>query len=190
MISRCPLFPGEGEGNYKDNMNRKSSIIVIIVLAVGFSCLEGLNPGTVYALYAYPAAFLASLFLGSHPVWTLDKEIWIPLIKNSIHVTPSCSAFGFFCLLNAMVVVHLFYRFNKQKAFLFTILAAPVVYGITIVTNGSRIICAYQANEIGKLLLPSNFQAALHLGVGITIFLSVLMAAHLWLERAVPYEYK
>ena len=126
----------------------------------------------------------------SHPILTETNRILIPLTSHSINVIPACSAYSFFCLLYAMVASHLFHRFRKQKAVLFSILVLPIVYGITIVTNGCRIICAYYVNEIGRHLLPSNFQAALHQGIGIILFLSVIMGMYLLLERIFHYEFK
>ena len=171
-------------------INLKNPMFMTIVLAVGLTLLEKVIPQIIYLIYAYPAAFLASLFLGSHPILTESREILIPLLNHSIHVIPACSAYGFFCLLYAMIISHLFHRFRKQKVILFSILAVPIVYGITIVTNGCLIICAYYVNEIGRHLLPSNFQAALHQGVGIILFLSVIMGMYLLLERIFHYEFE
>ena len=171
-------------------INIKNPMLMIVVLAVGLTFVEKIIPQIIYLIYAYPAAFLASLFLGSHPILTETNRILIPLTSHSINVIPACSAYSFFCLLYAMVVSHLFHRFRKQKAVQFSILVLPIVYGITIVTNGCRIICAYYVNEIGRHLLPSNFQAALHQGVGIILFLSVIMGMYLLLERIFHYEFK
>jgi len=165
-------------------------MLVTIVLAVGLTSLEKIVPQIIYLICAYPAAFLASLFLGSRPIVTDAKEILIPLAGHSIHVIPACSAYGFFCLLYAMIVSHLFHHVQTKKAVQFSILAVPIVFGITVLTNSSRIVCAYYVNKMGKVLLPSNFQAALHQGVGIVLFLSVLMGMYLLLERVFHYEFK
>lgn len=171
-------------------INLQNPMLITIVLAVGLTTFEKIIPQIIYLIYAYPAAFLASLFLGSHPILTETGEILIPLAGHSINVIPACSAYGFFCLLYAMVVSHSFHRFNKKKAVLFSILAVPIIFGITVLTNSSRIVSAYYVNEMGRILLPSNFQAALHQGVGIVLFLSVIMGMHLLLERIFHYEFK
>lgn len=155
----------------------------MIILALGLNLMEKVLPDAIYWLYAWPAAFLTSLFLGSHPLITGPQEITIPLARQSIHVIPSCSAYGFFCLLYAMSVVYLFRRFKPLKAAAGAFLILPLVYGLTVFTNSCRIVCAYYVSMAGRVLWPSSFQAAAHLGVGVAVFLSVLMGVYLFLER-------
>ena len=157
-------------------------ILSVILIAVGLDLIGKINPEVVYVLFAYPAAFLASLFLGSHLVFT-QGQITIPLLNHSINVIPSCSGYGFFCLLYAMIATYIFRLSNKSKVILYSLVAIPIAYCLTIITNGCRIICAYQANEIAKFIFPSNFNAAIHQGVGIFLFLTVLMGISLVLER-------
>ncbi len=156
-----------------------NSGVWIIFVAVGLSFLEKLSPNAIYSLFAYPAAYGASLFFGSHPVLNADGQIFIPLTHHAINVILACSGFGFFCLLSALIAVGMFQRLDRRKRLWAVIWAMPFAYSIAILTNGCRIVCAERVNVIGKFLLPANFQPALHQGVGIILFLTVLMAVSL-----------
>lgn len=155
----------------------------MIILAVGMSSIEKLFPTTAYNLFAYPAGFLISLFFSTPLAWNANHELLIPLNQQTIHIVPSCSGYGFFCMLWAMCVWHLFRRFTVPKAFLYSMLVVPAAYALTIISNSCRMVSAYQAHQITKILLPDNFQAAIHQGIGILLFLSIIMATHLYLER-------
>lgn len=162
-------------------------MIIMIFIAIGMSCLEKFIPDVIYMMFAYPAAHLASIFFGSKPVLA-NSVIVIPMLNYSIEVIPACSAYGFFCLLYAMIVSYVFRKFKPRKACMFSLAAAPLAYLITVTTNSCRIICAYHVHELGKIVLPANFQAALHQGVGIIMFLSVMMGVYLLLEKDSLYE--
>jgi exosortase K len=159
-----------------------TNILKILLIAFALDFLGRTSPETVYLLFAYPAAFLASLFFGVHMVILNSQDIFIPL-HHPIHVIPACSAYSFFCLLVAMIVVDSC-RFQKLPRMIASfIVALPAAYIITIFINSLRIICAYYANEAAKVLLPSNFQSAMHQGVGIAVFLTTLMVVSVVLER-------
>lgn len=160
----------------------------VILGALIVSGFEGAMAGAIQKLFAYPSACAASLFLGAAPLMTEGKEVFIPMADQMINVTSKCSAFGFFCLLSAVLLIKVLERLPKNRVLAGTLLAVPLAYGITLAANGVRIICAYYAFRIGQVVLPPNFQAALHQGVGITVFLSTLIAVTLILERDHPHE--
>lgn len=155
----------------------------ILLIALFLDWLGKVFPEAVYWVFAYPAAFLASVFLGSHPVVHNSREVLIPLVDHAIHVVPSCSGYGFFCLLTALIVSSLWYRRDNPALVLYSILAVPAAYAVTVVVNGFRIISAYQAHELSRVFLPANFQAAVHQGVGVVVFLTALMGVSLWLGK-------
>lgn len=159
----------------------KNGIVLTIALAV--ASMEGMIAVQIQYLYAYPSAYIASLFLGALPIITEGNEVLIPMSNQFINVTSKCSAFGFACLLSAILVINVMKLVPKSKILIGCILALPLAYLITIVANGSRIICAYYFHIVGRLILPLNFQSALHQGVGIAIFLSTLIVVTLIFER-------
>ena len=167
--------------------NLKFSII-IIPFAIGLAAMEIIFPNSIYIIYAYPAAYIASLFMGVTPLLTDAGEIIIPMGHHFINVIPSCSGYGFSCLLYAICFLYILRIKKNNQRVIYLILTIPLVYMITIITNGCRIIAAYYVNEFSKSLLPSNFQSAVHLGVGVTIFLSVLITLTLILDRRIFHD--
>lgn len=160
----------------------------IIFTALVCSGLEGMIIGPVQQLFAYPSAYVSSVFLGVSPVFTEGREVLIPVSHQFINVTSKCSAFGFFCLLSAVLMIRMIPSLQKQKILTALVLSLPPAYLITVAANGVRIICAYYTYRIGRLILPPNFQPALHQGVGIAVFLSTLIAVTLILERIPRHE--
>lgn len=164
----------------------KYHLIIVIITAVSLTSLEKVIPDVIYRLYAYPAALIASAFLGSGVVFD-NGEIFIPLSKYTIHVIPGCSAYGFSCLLSAIVAFYLLRVLKLRKALLFLLSAVPLIYILTIITNGFRIICAYCLNRVSGYFLPENFRAALHQGVGIILFFSVILFVSYIFERKLKH---
>lgn len=156
---------------------------VIIAIAVAVAGCEGVLAGQIQRLYAYPSAYVSSFFLGVTPLLTQDNEVLIPMPRQTINVTSTCSAFGFFCLLCAVLLINLPTSLPKKYMVMGSVLVLPAAYVITILANAGRIIGAYYAHHLGRLFLPHNFQAALHQGVGIAVFLGTLIAVTLILER-------
>ncbi len=156
---------------------------IVLAIALIVASMEGMIADQIQYLYAYPSAYIASFFLGSSPILTEGREVLIPMSNQFINVTSRCSAFGFSCLLYAILIINLLKIVSKNMILVGCVLAVPVTYLITIIVNGSRIICGYYFHIVGQMVLPLNFQAALHQGVGITIFLSTLILVTLIFER-------
>ena len=157
--------------------------VIILAMALAVASLERMVAEQVQYILAYPSAYIASFFLGASPIMTEASEVLIPMSNQFINVTSKCSAFGFFCLLYAILTINVSKLVRKDRIIWGFILALPVAYVITLMANGCRIICAYYSHIIGQMILPMNFQATLHQGVGIAIFLSTLVVISLTLER-------
>lgn len=157
--------------------------LIFIMLAVVVAGFEGAWTGPIQRLYASPSAYVSSFFLGVTPVMTKDNDVLLPLPGQRIKVTSQCSAFGFFCLLSALLLMKMPTIWPKKKILTGYVLALPLAYAITILANACRIICAYHIHQLGRMFLPDIFQAALHQGVGIAVFLSTLITVTLILER-------
>ncbi len=157
--------------------------LVILGLAVTAASLESYIATPLQYGYAYPSAMIAGLFLGVSPILTDQHEVLMLMINQWINVTSKCSAFGFSCLLCAILVINILKFRDRMKMYMGLILVLPAAYLITIFVNGCRIVGGYYAYQIGGKILPSNFQSAIHLGVGITFFLSTLIGITLMFER-------
>lgn len=158
---------------------------VIVIGAIALSLLEKVIPQMIYLLYAYPSGYLAGLFMGQKVFISAGGEVLISLATHFIRITDNCAGYGFFCLLYAIIVWYVFRFFSpaRGRAFFASLLALPAVYIITIITNACRIISAHYINEVSLYVFPANFQAALHQGVGIALFLSVVMTICFFCER-------
>ena len=163
------------------------SFIPCLILAMGLSMLEKVMPGGIYTGFAYPAAYIASFFYGTQPV-VVNGEILIAWNTGRIHVTPDCAGYGFFCLVWAMTFMAGAGSILSRGIIFRFLSTAALAYTTAIFTNGMRIISAYKVHELSKDVFPSNFQSALHLGVGIAVFLPVLIVVFLIMERRGGYE--
>lgn len=166
----------------QSDISRFMKMLNIFLIALSLDCLGKIIPEAVYWVFAYPAACLAALFFGVGPVIIDRSEILIPLMRHPIHVIPACSAYGFFCLLSALILSYS----GRASGVLWGLRIAAAffaAYLITVGLNAVRIISAYQMHEVSLILLPQNFQAAVHQGVGVVIFLTGLLAVSFYLER-------
>lgn len=165
-------------------MNKRISInLAVLGLAVTAASLEPYVSTPLQYVYAYPSAVVAGWFLGVSPVMTDQHEVLMSMVNQWINVTSKCSAFGFSCLLAAILVINILKFKHKTKRIVALCLVLPSAYTVTIVVNGCRIVCGYYAYQLGQMMLPVNFQPTIHLGVGITIFLSTLIGITLIFER-------
>lgn len=157
--------------------------VTILGLAVTTASLEPFIALQLQDWYALPSARIAGLFLGMAPVMTAQGEVFIPLANQLINITSKCSAFGFSCLLFAILIINVLKMKSNTKKLIGCVLALPLAYVITIIANGSRIVCGYYAHKVGQMILPDNFQSTIHMGVGIAVFLSTLIGITLIFER-------
>ena len=160
--------------NTINRMRRKMLVIGVPMIAVCLSLVENWFPKFIYSTFGYPSGYLASLFLGKPLVFTDTGEVLIPLFSPPIHITHSCSGFGFFCIL-ASAAIPIGYDCFRRSNTLIVLLLPMAVYLITLVTNASRIVCGYHVHCLSRWILPANFQPIIHQAVGVTVFISVLV---------------
>jgi exosortase/archaeosortase family protein len=140
-------------------------------------------PDFIYWLFAFPAARLTALFFGSSAFAGPDGDMIIPIADQCLRMVPGCSGFGFFCLLAGWVAVE-YGRKLRGILLLKNLLAAfMLVYGVTIAANAIRMISAFYADQFCQMILPDNFRPAVHLWIGVGIFLSVLYGVVWCLQR-------
>ncbi len=126
--------------------------------------------------FSMPAARLAAAFMGIPCVrapggYTLASEI-LP-----VSVTASCSAASFFILLTALVCGVLYGSRGGFRAR--TLLwAVPGCYAVTLTANAARIILGWHAGVWARGHLAEDFWGAVHLGVGVMVFISFLVAGY------------
>ncbi len=166
----------------------KTSVAMILITATGLLWLEKIIPQQIYSFFAVPSAIVASFFAESPSFLEEGGKAIILFHNHLIRVTQDCSGYGFFCLLIAILISFGLRLAKRHKIFKFYIFAIPCAYGITICANGLRIISAFYAQKIAGAFLPPIFQASLHQGIGIVIFLSTLFTISFLLERKFNYE--
>ncbi len=149
-------------------------------------------PGTVlasfvYPVFALPAARCAGFFFNAAPFFDDQGSIVIPLADAVLEITPDCSAYGFFCLMTALLFVF-FRRISRPLNPLGkTILIPCASYLITVISNSFRIVSGYHLHALVAQFLPKAMRNIIHLGLGITVFLTVLFCVYLILERKECY---
>ena len=171
----------------KSDISRVMKTLNIVLIALFLDCVGKVFPEVFYRIFAYPAAYLAAQFFGVQPVFIDRYEILIPLMHHPIHVIPACSAYGFFCLLTALMLSYSWRASGAWKV-LWSAAVIPAAFLITIVLNAVRMVSAYQAHEIASIVFPKNFQAAVHQGIGISIFLTALLGISFLLERKCRHD--
>ena len=173
--------------NIKDNtsiLKRRTILLIAIpVIASGISIGESWFPEFIYTTFGIPSGYLASTFLGRQLVFTDTGEAVIPVLSSAIHITQSCSGFGFFCILAAAATL-VGYECFKRSNQLMILLLPIAVYLITLFANASRILCGYYAHSLSQRIVPANFQPVIHQAVGVTVFLSVLVLLSVTWSRA------
>ncbi|MFA5008516.1 MAG: archaeosortase/exosortase family protein [Candidatus Omnitrophota bacterium] len=154
-----------------------------LALAIFLYWLGSIYQGIIYRIFAIPASRCAGFFFGATPFFNEKGIIAIPVANSSITVTPECSAYGFFCLITAIFFV--FYNKIKWRVPAFgkaaVILCAS--YIITIVANGFRIISGYKVYVLTSAIFPKTLQNIIHLSIGVTIFLTIILTVYLILEK-------
>ena len=157
----------------------RSAISIIAGFAAFSLCqtLALLVPGMKMLLFCEPAGWIASLFLG---VSSGRGESGFLLAHPGIeiHVVEACSGFDFFSMVFAVLAGMAFAR--ARRPLLSTILFLPLSFGIALAANSARIVCAVQARLHADLLPTGISFEAVHLAVGVCVFVTALAAtAHL-----------
>jgi exosortase/archaeosortase family protein len=143
----------------------------------------------IHLILGQPAAYVAGFLLGSPP--SLIDGNWVITVAGTlVRVTRECDAFGFFSLIASISIVHVLGRSPARTAWQWA-MAAGVLAGaffLTIFLNGIRIMGAYYVHAWAQALDLERYQAVLHLGIGVMIFLPALIAVLIYWERDLFYE--
>lgn len=156
------------------------SLIAAAALLLAGLPLATLFDGFWRYFLGFPSAQLCSLFLGSDCIATPEGYLLTAAVLP-VHVTKACSAASFFILLlvtMAMAVV----PSRRGKDLLKLVWVVPLAYGITLMANTARIIGGWLTGRWARSALPENLWAGVHLGTGVVVFLTVLIAVYLLLK--------
>ena len=138
-----------------------------------------LLPSLEVSMFAAGAAHLASLFTGT-PVVRISEGWLLPHPSFPVAVTAACSATDYYLMVAALI--------TWQRARHGQSLAPSLLVGLlaalplTLFVNALRVVTVTAAHRWLIPLLPSSFDAFLHLVTGIAIFLPALIALNLLLE--------
>jgi exosortase K len=136
----------------------------------------------------FPSAQICSIFLGSDCIATPEGY----MLTNEmlpVHVTKACSAASFFMLLLVLISGAVI-KSLQIKEFLKITWIIPLAYIITISANAARIVGGWITGRWARMVLPENFWAGIHLGTGVVVFLTFLIATYLLLKWRPLYGYQ
>ena len=141
--------------------------IAIITLA------SRLFPTAFFLLLGHPAAHLAGWWLNTPHTMTPDGILLMDGAL-SIMVTPTCSGADFLALLCGIMLPFLTPTHRHRYLWLM----GPSAIVITIATNSCRIIAGWYTGLWARHALPETYWGGVHLGTGILLFLTALIAVY------------
>ncbi len=144
--------------------------------------LPMLWPQIVPAAFCRPAAVLSSWFLGA-PLSPGEPPI-IAMPTLDVAVTEACSGFGFFSLLVALGA-GLAAREGRWRDLAWML---PAAYAVGLAANGSRIVCGIHVRLAADAFVPPSFANALHLAVGVAVFVTVLTGAWILTQKRYAHQ--
>ena len=166
-----------GGGVIERLRQRPGAIVTGLLLVVASPLVSGL-PRVWRAILCIPSGIMASLFLGG--TWELTSE-GIRLLTDPIaHVTSACSGASFFVLLVALFAG---LAATGKSPVRKLILLYPCAYVITLLANVSRIVLCWHGKVLSNNLLPSKFDAAAHMAIGMMVFLPLLILSYELAQR-------
>lgn len=142
-----------------------------LAVFTGCQALALLWPSLKMQLFCGPSAMLASLFLGTPIVGSVDAFL-LPHGTLDIRVLESCSGFDFFALLSAILSAMAVGRAKRPVMRL--VLLVPVCWAIALLANSVRIISAVQVHLLADVLPRSLSPSAAHTIVGVSVFILFL----------------
>lgn len=165
---------------------QKNTTIVTIILLLLFLPLANHFENFWLHFIGFPSAKITSLFLASNCTST-DSGFILNNQKLPIYVTKACSAANFFIMILIFLSVAIIKscRFKEISKIIWII---PSAYFITISANVSRIIGCWFTGRLARYIFPENFWPAVHLGTGIIVFLTFLIAAYFLLKWSLRYD--
>ncbi len=170
-------------GNAIDPTHNSQKRMMIGFLTTAISLpilLIALTPWTEFhiRMFCAPAAYMAAMFL-SAPVQVMENGYLIPL-AFPIEVTTACSAIKFFCL---SLAVFSGMAMEQRWSLRWRIALIPVVYGLSVLANASRIICTWYIYYLLAPHLPDIFKSGMHGLLGALIFMTTMTAVYAILWR-------
>lgn len=154
---------------------RRNIIITALVLFLGLPVTSLFDDFWLH-YFCMPSAQLCSLFLGSDCITTSEGY----LLTNdllAIHVTKVCSGASFFILLCALMI-GLTVQSIGLKNLIRLSWILPLAYVVTILANSSRILGGWITGRWARAFLPEPWWGGIHLGTGVVIFLTFLIAIY------------
>lgn len=138
-----------------------------------------LLPALELSLFAAGTAHLAGFFTGT-PVVRITEGWLLPHPAFSVAVTAACSATDYYLMVAALITWQRSrHGQSPAPALLLGLLAALPP---TLFVNALRVVTVTAAHRWLSPLLPSAYDAFLHLLTGVAIFLPALIALNLLLE--------
>jgi exosortase/archaeosortase family protein len=153
-------------------------------VAAGAAALIGalvlrLLPALELSLFAAGAAHLAGLFTGT-PAVRIAEGWLLPHPAFPTAVTAACSATDYYLMVVALITwQRARHGQSPAPALIVGLLAA---LPLTLFVNALRIVSVTAAHRWLFPMLPSAYDAFLHLLTGVAIFLPALLALNLLLE--------
>lgn len=158
---------------------RRPLLVLLLLLP-----LTEVAPAFWLRAFSWPAAWLAARFLGA-PCWRTAEGGVIATDPVPVLVTTACSGAAFFVITAALLAGTL--DGARRRPLAATLgLAAGAAYAVTILANTARIVLASMAAAWARTALPPPYWSGLHMGVGIFVFMTALIAVHaaaLWRNR-------
>jgi len=151
-------------GNWRKTMG-------VLMVALGAKLLlDSLGDGLVRSVFQQLPAQLAAWYWG---VPLEPSALGLEVRGVVLKITRACAATDFCAMVFAVLV------FSRWRWF-----APLVAWGVTILANAVRIILLVPAESC----FPRPAAPIAHMGVGVLVFLPVLVAVWHWLNRATAAE--
>jgi exosortase/archaeosortase family protein len=151
----------------------------ILAGGLGFAGLH-LFPVLEVGVFSAGSAKIAAIFYGTSALRTEGGWL-LECAGRPVMVTAACSGTGFFVVLAAMLAVQ-FSRRGLPVA-VAPALAMAVALPATLVVNAARLVAVVQMHAWIIPRMPTAFAAFLHLLTGAGVFLPVLIALNVYLEK-------
>lgn len=159
---------------------RNGTLRTILVCGAALACLLPLTErGALFWRYAFclPAAWLSSIAMGA-PYHATEEGYMLLSRALPVHVTQTCSGGGFFVLVLVLLAAVTARGKRLSAALACIALALPAAYAVTLFANTSRIVTGWLTGRCARALLSEPFHAGIHMGTGIAVFLTVLIATY------------
>jgi len=153
------------------------ALAATLALAV-HAALAG-REGLVAAVFARPAARLASVLLGV-PFSTVPEGAELRVAPDEVvRVGPPCAGVAFFALVAGFLAFLALRSPARRAGAVLAAAAVPLSYAATLAANGLRLAALARTDPLFDALLGPALARVLHEATGVAVFLPVLIALHL-----------